>query len=38
MKRPKIVRLWRTNIQWRRKLEGFPVIEIDLPSLNRLKK
>jgi hypothetical protein len=32
-KRPKTIYLWRTNAQWRKKFEGHPIIEIELPSL-----
>ena len=33
IKRPKTIYLWRTNTQWRKKFEGHPIIEIELPSL-----
>lgn len=35
MERPKIVYLWRTNLQWRKYFKDDPIIEVELPTLAR---
>jgi len=35
MERPKIVYLWRTNLQWKKYFKDDPIIEVEIPSLAR---